>query len=189
MAALVVLAHPLSNSLSHRLAATTMAALNNDARLLDLYSEAFDPVLTRSEREGYYRDATPQQGHAALLTEVETLVLVFPTWWFGPPAILKGWIDRVFAPGIAFGHAPNGGPIVPRLDRLRRALVVTTLGTPWWVDRLVMRRPLRRIMKTAIIGACAPQARFQYLALYSAENIAENRVAAFEQKLQASLSL
>ncbi len=199
MAALVVLAHPLANSLSHRLAATAMATLDQAGAqpvLLDLHAEGFDPRLTPEERAAYYdapRIAPDLLGadllrHARLLAGAETLVLVFPTWWFGPPALLKGWIDRVFAPGIGFDHTPGFGPIAPRLTGLRRAVAVTTLGTPWWVDVLAMRRPVRRMLRTAVIGACAPKARFAYLPLYAAENVTEVRIAAFERRVAATLA-
>jgi NAD(P)H dehydrogenase (quinone) len=194
--ALVVLAHPLEASLSRRLSrsvATALADAGRSPTIIDLYAEAFDPRLGAAERAAYYggEPAAPDEAiarHAALLAEAETIVFVFPTWWFGPPAILKGWIDRLFAPGIAFDHSPGFGPIVPRLTRLRHAAVVTTLGTPWWVDRLAMRRPVRRIFRTAVIGACAPQARFTYLPLYGAEALREARIAAFEKRMAAALS-
>lgn len=101
--------------------------------------------------------------------------------------MLKGWIDRVFAPGIAFDHSENFGPIKPRLNKLRRIVVITTLGSPWWVDRIVMRRPVRRILKTAIFGVCAPKARFSYLPFYAAENPENTRVESFCRRIIASL--
>lgn len=193
MAGLVVLAHPLAGSLSHRLAETAASALRgagHETTVLDLYAEGFEPRLSVDERGGYYATAAPGadiERHAALLREAERLVFVFPTWWFGPPAVLKGWIDRVFSPGIAFDHSPGFGPIVPRLTKLKHAAVVTTLGTPWWVDLIGMRRPVRRAFRTAVVGACAPQAGFSYLPLYSAENLAETRIAAFERRVAAAL--
>ncbi|MBX3530039.1 MAG: NAD(P)H-dependent oxidoreductase [Rhizobiaceae bacterium] len=193
MAALVVLAHPLAGSLSHRLAGAVASALRgggHETTVLDLYAEGFEPRLRAEERSGYYATAAAGADiarHAALLREAESLVFVFPTWWFGPPAALKGWIDRVFSPGIAFDHSPGFGPIVPRLTKLRRAAVVTTLGTPWWVDWIAMRRPVRRTFKTAVVGACAPKAHFSYLPLYAAENLSEGRIAAFERRIVAAL--
>lgn len=188
--ALVVLAHPLGDSLNASLAAHVRAALGSDAAFIDLYAENFDPRLTADERASYYADAHDTRSlatHAEALQAAELLVFVFPTWWFGPPAILKGWIDRVFAPGIAFDHGTNFGPIVPRLTKLRHAMVVTTLGTPWWVDRLVMRRPVKRMFGTAILGACAPKARFHYLPLYAAERPTEQALANFRARISRTL--
>ncbi len=193
MSALVVLAHPAARSLSRRfadLAVTTLVGSGKQPVFVDLYAEGFDPRLTAAERASYYAQAYDDRdtrADADLLTAAETLVLVFPTWWFGPPAILKGWIDRVFSPGTAFDHGRNFGPIVPRLTKLRHVVIVTSLGSPWWVDWLVMRHPVRRMLKLAVTGACAPSARVTYLALHAAETVSEARLLAFESRLASSL--
>jgi NAD(P)H dehydrogenase (quinone) len=191
MRALVVLAHPLSHSLNAHLAVTTVAALQArgvEVDLLDLYASGFAPELTAGERAHHYD--MPQPGADVLplqarLAAADALVLVFPTWWFAMPAILKGWFDRVWSPGFAFEH---GTPIKPLLTNLKTCLVVTTLGSPWWIDLLVMRRPVRRVLKTAIVGACAPQARFDMLSFYAAENLDQRRVGKFSNRLKAALT-
>ena len=127
--------------------------------------------------------------HARLLEAADALVLVFPTWWFGLPAILKGWIDRCFGPGVGFHHAePKGGPIEPALTRLKHFLAFTTLGSPWWIDTLVMWQPVRRMLKIAIAKGCAPQARFAYRALHGADDVDEARAAAFEAAIRQTLA-
>lgn len=193
MDCLVVVAHPLPESLSHHFAghcAGLLRAAGHAVTLSDLHADEFDPRLSPAERAAYY--ASPHQhdgiaAHARALVAAETLVICFPTWWFGPPALLKGWIDRVFAPGVAFDHGAGFGPIQPRLTRLRHVVVVTTTGSPWWVDRLVMRRPVKRVLKTAVFGACAPQARFRFLALHSAEQPAPAAIRRFEARIAAAL--
>jgi NAD(P)H dehydrogenase (quinone) len=132
-------------------------------------------------------DLAAISGHAADLASAKTLVLVFPTWWFAMPAMLKGWIDRVFAPQIAFDHADDFGPIKPRLTGLDTVLVVTTLGSPWWVDWFVMRRPVRRVLKTAVFGLCATQAAFKMMSFYSAEKPSAGRIEKFRAQLGAIL--
>jgi putative NADPH-quinone reductase len=117
----------------------------------------------------------------------EALVLVFPTWWFGFPAILKGWFDRVWAPGVAYDHATGFGPIKPRLHQLKRALAVTSLGSPWWVDRLLLRQPVKRVLKTALLGTCAPACQFEMLSLYQAERLSPQEVARFRARLEQRL--
>lgn len=172
---LLVTAHPLSDSLCAYLAAHAEAGLRKAGHtvvLEDLYAQAFPPALTRTERASYYSpvyDADALAVQVERLRQAEALVLVFPTWWFGFPAILKGWFDRVWGPGIAYDHADDLGPIRPRLHGLRHVLAVTTLGSPAWVDWLVLRRPVRRVLKTAILGTCAPRAQLQMLSLYRAE--------------------
>jgi len=88
-------------------------------------------VLSPEERAGYYADPAPTLAEEKQeLAEAQVLVLVFPTWWFGFPAILKGWFDRVWSPGTAFDHSPGFGPMLPRLDGLQAVLAITTMGAP-----------------------------------------------------------
>ena len=189
---LLVFAHPLEDSLNARLAATVETkarAQGWQVTRRDLYAEGFDPRLTAEERTGFY--ATPPATLAAEKTELaeaQVLILVFPTWWFGFPAILKGWFDRVWAPGVAFDHAPGHGAIRPRLARLRHVLAVTTLGSPWWVDWLALHRPLPRILRRAVVGLCAPRARCRTLSLYQAEVVDGARVARFLARIDRALS-
>ena len=191
MKCLVVIAHPLPDSLCRslaRFAIERLEAAGHEVVVEDLYGTGFAPALTETERRSYYAafDASAVSGEAARLGEAEALVLVFPTWWYGFPAILKGLFDRVWATGIAFDHASDFGPIKPRL-KLRHALAVTTLGSPWWIDTLVLWQPVRRILRLAILGACARRARFNMLSLHSAENPPRRRVERLETRIAAVL--
>lgn len=193
---LIVTAHPLPQSLTKRLAATVEAQARAQAWQVtrrDLYAQDFDPRLTPEERAGYY--ATPPATPPATLadekdelTQAQVLILVFPTWWFGFPAILKGWFDRVWTPGTAFDHSPGFGPMLPRLHKLQAVLAVTTMGAPSWIDWLVLRRPLRRILRLAILRPCAPKARLTWRALHAAEAVPEPRIAALEAILATDLA-
>ena len=186
MRAFVVIAHPLADSLCKSLAKAAIATLRERGHaidVLDLYDSGFDPVLTADERRAYYGNSSDQPESAQQLRDAEILLLVFPTWWFGLPAILKGWFDRVWIPGTAFDNAPDNSAIVPRLTSLRHAVAITTLGSPRWVDWLVLRQPVKRILKRAIIGACAPQAKFHYLALHGAEAVSALRFDQFAAKI------
>jgi putative NADPH-quinone reductase len=156
----------------------------------DLYEVNFSAELTTEERRTYYAasyDFSEVKDQVARLLETEAIVLVFPTWWFGFPAILKGWFDRVWGPGIAYDHAGDFGPIKPRLNRLRHLAAVTTLGSPWWVDRLVLRQPVKRILRSALLGACAPACRFNMLTLYKSEQLSEAAVDRFSAKITRML--
>lgn len=194
MRCLVVVAHPIGDSLCQSLAQTAVQALTeagHEVRVEDLYEAGFSPSLTVDERTTYYRppfDASEVQAQIERLLWAEGLVLVFPTWWFGFPAILKGWFDRVWAPGIAYDHASDLGPIKPRLHNLRRALALTSLGSPWWVDRLVLRQPVKRVLKTALLGTCAPKCRFEMLSLYKAENLSADEVRVFGARVRRTLA-
>ena len=193
MECLLVTAHPLRDSLCAHLAeraAQALIAAGHEVIREDLYAQDFAPTLTAAERRSYYApqyDGTAVAQQAARLLEAEALVLVFPTWWFGFPAILKGWFDRVWGPGIAYDHADDLGRIRPRLHRLRHVLAVTTLGSPWWVDWFILRRPVRRVLKTALLGTCAPACRFEMLSLYKSEKLVPEAVRAFAERVERAI--
>lgn len=184
----LILAHPLPDSLNARLARHAqghLQAMGHRVTLTDLYAEGFAPALTAAERARYYRE--PFEDRAGL-AGVEGLVLVFPTWWFGLPAILKGWLDRSLLPGVAYDHAPDGGPMVPRLPGLTRVMAVTTLGAPWWYDRLIARQPVRKALKWGVVRPIAPRARFAMTALHGAETATQARITRFESRLSSRLT-
>ena len=169
MRVLLVYCHPRPDSFCAALRDTAIAALGaagHEVELRDLYAEGFSPALSGEERGRYYDESANRRGiedHAAALRRAEALLLVYPTWWFGPPAMLKGWLDRVWVPGLAFRL---GGPTAlrPLLTDIRRIGVVTTYGSPrwllWWVgwpDRRVVGRGLRPL--------CARRCRLDWIAL------------------------
>ena len=191
---LLVSCHPLADSLCNHLVdrvKQSFAGHSIEVEHLDLYDSGFAAPMSAAERRNYHTgefDASALGEQTAALQRAEILVLVFPTWWFGPPALMKGWFDRVWAPGIAFDRpTKRGGRIAPRLGGLRHCLVVTTLGAPWWFDRLIMWRPLRRILKTALIGACAPAARFEMLSLHSAISLDQPRLDRFLGRIDGAV--
>lgn len=194
MHCLVVLAHPLADSLCAALARAAVAALErggHTVELADLYREHYSPVLTETERASYYDGPYASGGielEIARLQRADAIVLVFPTWWFSLPAMLKGWFDRVWAPGVAYDHADDLGPIRARLGRLRQALAITTLGSPWWVDRIVMRRPVRAVLKTALFGTCAPQCRFAMQSFYGCERLSAAQAKDLCARVDATLA-
>ncbi len=194
MNCLIVTTHPLKSSLcTHltELVVDTLKGWGHEVVIEDLYANKFDPALTVAERESYYSgsyDRTAVAGEIERLLAAEALVLVFPTWWFSVPAMLKGWFDRVWAPGIAYDHADDLGAIKPRLDNLKKVLVVTTLGVPWWVDRLIMRQPVKKVIKIALLGACARNSKLTYLSLYNSEKLSERAVTKFKGKIRQALN-
>ncbi len=191
---LLVSCHPLADSLCDHLVARvnqSFAGHPIEVEHLDLYDSNFAAPLSAAERRGYFTgefDASALSEQIAALKRAEILVLVFPTWWFGLPALLKGWFDRVWAPGVAFDHSTKpSGRITSKLGGLKHCLVVTTLGSPWWFDRLILRRPLRRILKKALIGPCAPAARFDMLSLYNAMALEPPRLKRFLGRIDGAV--
>ena len=194
MRCLVVKAHPLSESLCSSMTERVVELLRangHEVMVEDLDAQQFDPAMTPSERASYYDGLYTTQfvaAHVEHLRSAEAIVLIFPTWWFGPPAVLKGWFDRVWGPGVAYDHSKGYGPIKPRLHSLREMLVVTTLGAPWWVDRIILRQPLKRIIKIAIVGTCAPKCRFQMLSMYKCESLTPAQVEGFWLRVKRALA-
>lgn len=178
MRLLIIIAHPLPDSYTHAIAAVardTLTEGGHEVDWLDLYAEQFDPRLTEAERRSYFTgyDRSEIEELCARLEAAQGLVLVFPTWWFGLPAILKGWLDRVFAPGIAFEHAAGGG-LDPRLTNIRLIAALTTTGAPWWVIKL-MGDPVRRLFRRGIAPMCGKEARFEMLSLHDLDRASNGK--------------
>jgi NAD(P)H dehydrogenase (quinone) len=157
MRVLVVYCHPVEDSYCgalHRTVVRTLVDQGHEVDDCDLYAEGFNPVLSREERLVYndppdnLRDA---RAYADRVMQAQALVFVFPVWNFGLPAMLKGFIDRVFVPGVSF-HMDEGGRISPGLTHLRHVHAVTTYGVPrwkaWWLGdapRAVILRFFKRL--------------------------------------------
>jgi putative NADPH-quinone reductase len=163
----------------------------HEVTIEDLYRDSFNPVLSENERATYYSkhyDSSDVQKQVERLVNAQALVLLFPTWWFGFPAMLKGWFDRVWGPGAAYEHADDYGPIKPKLENLQRVLVITSMGSPWWVDRLVMWQPVKRVLKLALLGACSKGSKLQFLTLYNSEKLDQQQISAFQDRIDKALA-
>jgi putative NADPH-quinone reductase len=193
MHVLLVLAHPLPESFTASVALTvreTLEANGHTVDLLDLYAENFDPRLTEKERRGYFDvpyDTSDVAGLVKRLREAEALMLVFPQWWFNLPAVLKGFFDRVFAPGVAFRHDKDGGRIVPLLTNIRHFRAFTTTGSPWWIVRFYMGDPVRRQLKRGIAIFCNRKVNFRMLALHDMDRATEGKRRRHLERVKAAL--
>ena len=189
MNCLIVTTHPLNDSLCKALSKYVIKKIEEkgyEIEVEDLYAKNFEPALTIAERESYYSGDFNQSElseQIKKLKKAETLILLFPTWWFSFPAMLKGWFDRVWCPGVAYNHASDLGAIKPLLDNLENVLVITTLGSPWWVDRLIMRQPVKKVIKTALLGTCAKNSKLKFLSLYKSEELNNQKVLTFKHKI------
>jgi putative NADPH-quinone reductase len=182
---LVVVAHPCPDSFCHALADVAEGALSaGGAHLdrIDLYAEGFDAAMTRAERAAYHTDDPilddQVRRHTALLTAADTLVFAYPTWWAGPPAILKGWLERVMVPGVGFVFDDRTGRVKPGLPQVRRIVGLSTYGSPWWSVKL-MHDNGRRLLTRALRMSCGWRARPTWLGLYAIDSSTTEEREAF----------
>jgi len=155
----VIVAHPNPGSFNHAIARTAAAELEQNGHTVafhDLHAEKFDPLLPFEEIP-MKADGPPDiaaQGRE--IAEADGIVVAHPNWWSQPPAILKGWMDRVLRPGVAykFGTAPNGEGIIIGLLKARAALVFTTSNTPADKEISLYGDPLEGLWKRCVWGFC-----------------------------------
>ncbi|MDD5093646.1 MAG: NAD(P)H-dependent oxidoreductase [Dehalococcoidia bacterium] len=155
----VILAHPKVGSFNHAIAQTTMERLEaNGHRVFfhGLYQERFDPVLSGGEiLKNAFLPAVVTM-HCEEIARTEGIVIIHPNWWGQPPAILKGWVDRVIRPGVAYefleGDSGEGVPV--GLLKARAAIVFNTSNTESEREKAVFGDPLETIWRNCIFGLC-----------------------------------
>jgi putative NADPH-quinone reductase len=177
MRVLVVFCHPDPASYCAALRDAALAALaraGHAVDLLDLYASGFDPVLSAAERATYLADTARNVAgvadHVERLRRAEALVVVYPTWFYGPPAMLKGWLERTWLPGVAFAPPRfKGERVRGALTNIRAFVGITTSGAPWWWLRLI-RDPGRSLFMQGLRPLYAPACRARWLQLHSMNN-------------------
>jgi putative NADPH-quinone reductase len=170
--ALIVYCHPSQGSFTAAVRDTVLARLQAkgaEVRVIDLYARGYDPTLSLAEWEGYLdstrnRDVVAED--VAALQWADTLIFIYPTWWYALPAVLKGWLDRTMLPDVAF-LMPDGvnRTIRPGLTHIRRLGVFTTCGASWWLTTFV-GAPGKRMLTRGIGLLCAPRHRKAFAAHY-----------------------
>ena len=179
--ALVVFAHPVPESFSASLQRTvvdTLTAKGWQVDDCDLYAEGFNPVLTMAERSTYHdvpANTAPVQSYVDRLHAADAPVLVFPVWNFGYPAMLKGFFDRVFRPGVSFPL--TGGRVVPALQNIRKRAAVTTYGGTR-LRAFLAGDPPRKIVTRALWNAARAR-KMKYLAMYDMNTATPPRLNGF----------
>jgi NAD(P)H dehydrogenase (quinone) len=186
MRVLVLFAHPCEDSYAaalHRQVVDQLLASGHEVDDCDLYREAFDPVLSRAERQGYH-DVPANRANVATyvarLVRAEALVLVYPVWNFGFPAILKGFFDRVFLPGVSFDLVD--GKSKGALVNVRRIVAVTTYGGNR-LRAILAGDPPRRLVTRMLRAAVHPFARCWYIARYDMNRSTPEVRKAFLEKV------
>ncbi|WP_167524621.1 MULTISPECIES: NAD(P)H-dependent oxidoreductase [unclassified Mesorhizobium] len=190
MKILVLFAHPVETSFNaglHRVIVERLTAAGHAIDDCDLYAEDFDPRLTRAERLGYHDQRGPNDavaGYVERLRKAEALVLSFPVWNYGYPAILKGFFDRVFLPGVSFKLVE--GKVQPTLHNIGKLTAVTTYGGSRF-RALLMGDPPRKVVKRMLRATIKPGAPVSYLAHYSMNLSTDQTRSGFMAKVAASM--
>jgi NAD(P)H dehydrogenase (quinone) len=196
MRLLVVFCHPDPESYGAAIFRTACKALReagHELRIIDLYAEGFDPVFTREERRTYLTDTAQNisgvAAHVEALQWAEGWVAIYPTWFYGLPAMLKGWLDRVWLPGVTFQVASaKKRTIRGELQNIRRFVGITTSGSPWWWLR-VIGDPGRSLLMKGLRPLYARGCRMSWLQLHDMNHATAADREAFLAKVDRTLRL
>ena len=155
----VILGHPYENSFNAAIAQTAIDTLKKSghtAMFHDLCSENFNPVITSKELVSDKADDILLELHQREIREADGIIIVHPNWWGQPPAILKGWVDRVLRENVAytFPVGDNGGGLPIGLLKAKTGIVFNTSNTPEKRENEVFSDPLQRIWKDCIFDFC-----------------------------------
>lgn len=193
MRALVVYCHPDPASFNAAIRDLVVQRLHDagaEVRQHDLYADGFAPVLTQAEWKGYLNspfNRAPVATQADDIGWCDTLIFVYPTWWYGLPALLKGWLDRVLLPDVAF-LMPDGvnRTIRPGLTHVTRLGVFTTCGASRWLTFLV-GAPGKRTLLRGVRLLCARKVRTAFAAHYLMDSSTPESRAAHLSRVNRAL--
>lgn len=155
----IILAHPNQGSFNHAIAQTACSELSKNGysiKFHDLYQEKFDPILNNEEilKEALLPESIKK--HCEEISKADGIIIVHPNWWGQPPAILKGWVDRIIRPNVAYkfleGDKGEGTPL--GLLNAKTAIVFNTANTSEDRETSVFGDPLETIWKNCIFGLC-----------------------------------
>jgi putative NADPH-quinone reductase len=193
---LVLLAHPLADSYGQAIFDQVMSSLEvdgHDVRAHDLWHERFDPVLSAVEKRDHF--AAPEKKtandallatHVADLQWCEAIVFVYPSWWSAPPAIMKGWFDRVLMQGVAWTFPDGATRLYAGLTHVRRLVCVTTYGSSRWVNALE-GEPGKATIRRGLRVLCNRRCRSTWIAHYGVDRASHEVCSQFLAKLPRRL--
>lgn len=158
---LIVYAHPKEDSFNHAILETaiqTLESKDDSVTVRNLYAVGFNPVLSQKDFQAFEKGHIPEDiaTEQRYITEANTITLIYPLWWTGMPAILKGYIDRIFAHGFAYRFNEKG--TIDALLGDKKGFMITTYGTPnTCYEESGMLRSLRQTSDEGIYGFCGIQ--------------------------------
>ena len=190
----VILAHPNRESFAHELARRAISGLRtagHDVELVDLYAIGFTAAMSRDERAAYHEDEpvldAQVRSQVDLVRSVEALVFVYPTWWSGLPAILKGWLERVMVPGVGFRFDERSGKIRPALTNVRHLVGISTYGSPKWYVRAINDNGRRTLMR-ALRLSCGLRASRRWFGFYGIDSAHDDARREFAARVERELT-
>jgi putative NADPH-quinone reductase len=170
MRALVVYCHPVEGSFCSAIRDAAIKGLQraeHHVDIIDLAAEDFDPVMSRDEWHAYMHShgaiAPALEKHVALVKAADILVFVYPTWWSGLPAQLKGWLERIMVENVAYKFNRNNR-VRPALTNVKKIYIFSTFGSPRWYITFVHNNG-KRILSRALrlsTGRARVRSRFLY---------------------------
>ncbi len=194
MRTLVIYCHPRPDSFCAAVRDAVVAAqtsAGHEVRVVDLHAEGFDPVLGAEEHCNYQDEAVNQRPVAREVERLrwaESLVFVYPTWTYGLPAMLKGWLDRVMVPGVAFlMPAREGETIRPNLQHIRKIAAISTCGASWWLTTLV-GSPGRKTLLRGVRATTHPRSRTLWMAHYLMDSSTPGSRGAYLAKVSKAMA-
>lgn len=192
----VLFCHPTHESFAGALLERTLRGLEasgHDVRLSDLYADGFNPELSSLERANMMVDHRERPDVRADLTGYinnlqwcDAVVLVYPTWWGGQPAMLKGWFDRVLVPGVAYEVRPGANSISPLLHNVRTIIAITSHGSTKWVNCL-QGEPGKRTITRSLKAVCNRRCRRSWLAIYDLDRCSAAQRAQFLDRVERKM--
>lgn len=192
MNVLYVYCHPLADSFHAAIRKEALAGLQeagHNIDLLDLYAENFDPVLSAERRRDYQNPALNRannQAYVDRLMAADALVIQFPTWSFGLPAMLKGWFDRMFGPGISMDLS-DPVHVKPLLLHIKRVTGISTYGRARW-QAIGMADPPRKMIKRYVPWFTGFKAKARYYALYHINTATPEKRSRFLAKVRREMA-
>jgi len=155
----IILGHPYQNSFNAAIAHTVVdriEANGHTAYYHDLYEEGFNPVMSGEELTCDIANDKLVEAHQKEITQADGIVIIHPNWWGQPPAILKGWVDRVLTENVAytFSKGDGGAPLPIGLLKAQIGLVFNTSNTPKQREDAVFGDPLQRLWRDCIFDYC-----------------------------------
>ena len=190
---LIVFCHPAQDSLLAEMARrveTRLRDKGHEVDFIDLYALQFDPVMREEEWRAHRRTKRPEDGletHVAALQAAQALVVIYPTWWFGMPAMLKGWFDRVWQAKVAF-DVKDGVFQVHTMSHINRFAAISSHGSPKLFIDYIIGNPGRRVLSPGLELQLAPRSKFLWRAFYGVDSLPRPQIEKDMQRFEDALA-